>query len=143
MSEPTPAPTREQQLDVLAEICAKFAAEQLERHDEFYPFAATIAGRQVQMVAAETTEERPAADAVITLLAEGLRRQARAGEIDGCAIAADVRVVDGDRTRDALRLDVEHRGAPPITVFLPYTRPGGQVEFGDPLTEPGTVRAFG
>lgn len=136
-------PGPEAELDALVEFCLRLAADRLARGGELLPFAVTVRAGSLQVVSAQPEMEFPGSTDVLALLADGLRRAATAGEIDGSAIAADAHLMADGRRLDALRLAVEHRQRGPLTVVVPYRRHQAGVDFADPLVEAGEPQVFG
>ena len=100
-------------MDTLLGALLPFARQMLDKHGEFFPYAAALdQSGEVQMVAAETGEEHPDSSEMIDLLYEGLARQASAGEIRVAAVCADVRVSASGSSgmTDAIRVAIEHEG---------------------------------
>ncbi len=120
-----------------------FAKQQLDGQGEFYPFAAVItANGELQMVATQMDEERPASTAVIEDIYRVLVPKAESGAIRAAGVCMDVLMTPpGGRKTDALRADLEHVDDRVVTVFLPYRkkRLGGH-EFGELHKEPFTPR---
>jgi hypothetical protein len=105
-------PTPRDEMDSLLDMLLPFAQQQLEKHGEFFPFAASIDSSGAQaMVAVDLGDEHPASKDVIDSLYEdlgafrGKRRDSRRSHLRGCSDhAARIRRPDGrdphlDRTR--------------------------------------------
>jgi hypothetical protein len=132
-------------MDALLDALLGFAKTMLVARGAFYPFAAvtTVDGR-VQMVTAEIDEPSPEPGAVVAALEDRLRRDAAAGGIRGAGVCVDVRLEPaGAPASDAIRIEVEHAGAEPVRVFLPYVvEAPGRVVFGEIVAEPGRASVF-
>jgi hypothetical protein len=123
-----------------------FAQQQLEKHGEFFPFAASIdSSGALAMVAVDLGEEHPTSPDVIDSFYEALARSAASGEIRAAGICADVRITPpgpGDQT-DAIRISIEHVEGDPVEVFMPYEKKRMRgLQFGDLFVQPGTPRIF-
>jgi hypothetical protein len=139
-------PTPRDEMDSLLDMLLPFAQQQLEKHDEFFPFAASIdSSGALAMVAVDLGDEHPASTDVIDSLYEALARSAGNGEIRGAGVCADVRITppgSGEQT-DAIRTSIEHAERDPVEVFMPYAKKRMRgFQFGDLFAQPGTPRVF-
>jgi hypothetical protein len=139
-------PTARDEMDSLLDTLLPFAQQQLEKHGEFFPFAASIdSSGAPAMVAVHLGDEHPASTQLIDALYEALARSAASGEIRAAGICADVRVTppgSGDQT-DAIRTSIEHAEGDPVEVFMPYAKKRMRgFEFGDLFAQAGTARIF-
>ena len=132
-------------MDALLDALVGFAKTMLVARSAFHPFAAemTLDGR-VEMVTAEIAAPSPQPGVVVEALDERLRAAAAEGGIRGAGLCVDVRLEPASgRASDAIRVDVEHRDAEPVRVFLPYAvEAPGRVVFGEILAEPGRASVF-
>ena len=139
-------PTPRDEMDTLLDTLLRFAQQMLDKHGEFYPYAAALdSSGELQMVAADAGEERPDSSELIELLYAGLTRQASAGEIRGAGICADVRVSlpDSPEMTDAIKVAIEHANSDPVEVFLPYViRRFRGAQYGELFAQAGTARVF-
>lgn len=128
--------------DELVDHLFGFAEQTLKRYGEFYPFAAhmTVDGHLVS-VAVDMDEDRPDSVAVIDKLVTVLRDTPGTRAVGVCFDA----VVDpGGGPTDAVRADLEHRDADPISVILPYRlRRLRGPSFGEVVATPGEARVYG
>jgi hypothetical protein len=139
-------PTPRDEMDALLDALLRFAQQSLERHSEFYPFAAVVdSDGQIQLVAGYAGDDNPDSLELIDLLYESLTRQSTAGEIRAAAVCADVRVTPpgaADKT-DAIRVAIEHANADPVEVLLPYgKRRLRGIDYGELFAQSGTARVF-
>lgn len=138
--------TPRNEMDALVDVLLRFAQEMLDKHGEFYPYAAALdSSGELQMVAADPGEEQPDSSELIELLYEGLMRQASAGEIRGAGVCADVRVSppDSPDMSDAIKVAIEHASSDPVEVFLPYVKRRFRgAQYGELFAQPGTARVF-
>jgi hypothetical protein len=115
-------------LDRLLNEALPFAQQMLDKSGEFYPYGAAIgADGQVAMFGADPGQgEHPKSSDVIAMLVGGLR--AKRADLRAAAVVADVRAGESD----AIRVQVEHREGPVLTVLLPYKkkRLGRGIEYG-------------
>jgi hypothetical protein len=142
----TMAPVPREEMDALLDTLFGFARQQLEKHGEFFPFAAAIDSvGEPRMVGVYLGEEHPQSAAVIEALYQSLSRAAAGGEIRAAGVCADVRVMPprSSDTTDAISAAIEHRSAEPVDVFLPYSKgqPHG-FAFGELFAQRGTSRVF-
>jgi hypothetical protein len=118
-------PSPRDELDLLLDHLFGFAKQQIERHGEFFPFAAAVgADGELRPVATQLDEEHPASTDVIDDLYRVLTTEASSGAIRAAGVCADVLITPpGSETKtDALRADLEHTAADPVQVFLPYRK---------------------
>ncbi len=128
-------------LDELVDHLFGFAELTLKRHGEFYPFAAHMTeDGQVVSVAVDMDDDQPESVAVIDELVAVLRATPSTRAVGVCFDA----VVDlGDGPTDAVRADLEHRDADPISVILPYRlRRLRSPSFGEVVAAPGEARVY-
>jgi hypothetical protein len=139
-------PTPRDEMDSLLDMLLPFAQQQLEKHGEFFPFAASIdSSGTPAMVAVDLGDEHPASTDVIDSLYEALARSAASGEIRAGGLCADVRITppeSGDQT-NAIRTSIEHAEGDPVEVFMPYAKTRMRAfQFGDLFAQAGTPRIF-
>jgi hypothetical protein len=118
-------PSPRDELDTLLNHLFGFAQQQIERHGEFFPFAAALgADGELRLVATEMDDDHPASTDVIDELYRVLTAEASSGAIRAAGVCADVLITPpGAQTKtDALRADLEHAAADPVQVFLPYRK---------------------
>lgn len=127
-------------MNELLGLCIPFAQEQIEEQGEFHPFGAMLATDGGARFAGAAVElELPDAAELIVRLNTAFRASAEAGEIRASAVCADVRADGGE----AIRLDVEHRDAGPMTFLVPYRRRRLRGYVFEPLAaSPGTAVVF-
>jgi len=129
------------EMDALLDALVGFARKMLVQRSAFYPFAAEVTSDgRVQMVTADLDAAEPPSEVVLAALHERLRGDASRGEVRAAGTCADVRIEadDGDGSSDAIRVEIEHRDADPVRVFLPYVvEAPGRVVFGELRAEPG------
>jgi len=131
----------EEDLNAILNTLFDFAQEQIQRHGEFFPFAAVVgADGELSTVAVQIDEERPQSTAVIEELYRVLTPQAESGAIRAAGVCMDVLMTPpGGKKTDALRADLEHVDDRVATAFVPYRKKRlGGYEFGDLRMEPGT-----
>lgn len=128
-------------LDSLLDALIRFAQEILEKHGEFYPFAATVTSEgTVEIVGADPGQEHPESQQVIDLLYAGLEGRVQQGGIRAAGVCLDVRLPDGS---DAIQVSLEHVMGDPMRVFLPYKRRRLRgLEYGQVLANTGDRRLF-
>ncbi len=115
-------------LDRLLNAALPFAQQMLDKNGKFYPYGVGLTdGGDSEMLAGWTGDEHPPSDQVLSLLLDGARQ--RSSTLTAVALVADVRANGGD----AIRVEMEHRDGPVMTVLLAYKkrRFGRGVEYGD------------
>jgi hypothetical protein len=118
-------PSPRDELDALLNHLLGFAVQQVERHGEFFPFAAAVAADgELRAVLPTMEDDRPQSTDVIDYLYRVLTAEAASGAIRAAGVCADVLVTlpDTETETDALRADIEHADADPVRVFLPYRK---------------------
>lgn len=112
----------DQQLTTLLEHCTEFARQMIEKAGEFYPFGAEI-DREGQLKALGFADgsERPAPQDLYSYAQKVLSQRARAGEILGAAIAANVNIPAQFSAPypDGIRVHVESDGFSRY-IYTPY-----------------------
>jgi hypothetical protein len=138
--------TPREEMDALLDTLLTFAQDMLQKHGEFYPFAASIdSAGALQFVAADVGDEHPRSSELLEVLYDGLRRQAESGEIRASGVCADVRVAPPgtDDPADAIAASLEHADAEPANVFLPYAkRKLRGIQFGELFATTGERKVF-
>lgn len=139
-------PTPRDEMDSILDMLLPFAQQQLEKHGEFFPFAASIdSSGALAMVAVDLDDKHSASSDVVDSLYEALARSAANSEIRAAGICADVRITppgSGAET-DAIRTSIEHAESDPVEVLMPYAKRRMRgFEFGDLFAQAGTPRIF-
>ena len=134
-------------LDQLMDALVPFAQEMLRKHGEFYPFAGSMSSAgAIACTGGHTGDEHPPSDEVINLLVDGLREQAKRGDLRAAAVCLDVRVVPPGQSEktDAINVRLEHANGEAVDVFVPYRRGWlGKYKFGVLFAARGDRRIFG
>jgi hypothetical protein len=132
-----PALTRE--ITTLAEALLDFARTMLKRHQQLYPFGATIDGNgEVTMVSGDLGHPWAGPDELGELLYHELAERA-------AAEPASVRAAGVCRENGkTIEVQVEHRSGAAMALTLPYRqrRIGKAVEFGTVTPSEGNARIF-
>ena len=127
-------------LDGLLDASLPFAREMLDKHGEFFPYAAAITtSGETRLIAGDPGEgEQPTSVAVLQVLVEGLR--AERDTLRAAAVVSDVRRSDSD----AVRVELEHEEGHAIVVFLPYQKKRLRrgVEYGQIAAGPGDLQVW-
>jgi len=133
-------------LEELLNFLVPFAQEQLSKHGEFYPFAASVAqDGQVQPSMAYDGEEQPETQEVIDLLVQGLRGEAAAGRIRASGICLDIRTIPpGSKEKtDAICVRLEHESGEAVHIALPYKKGLlGKYKYGELFATAGDPEIF-
>lgn len=104
-------------LDGLLNAALPFAQQMLDKNGEFYPYGVVLTDAgEGEMLAGWTGDDHPPSDEVLSLLLEGARQ--RSSALRAVALVADVRANGGD----AIRVELEHREGPVMTVLLAYKK---------------------
>ncbi|MCP3883154.1 MAG: hypothetical protein GY701_32860 [Sulfitobacter sp.] len=105
-------------LDELLNASLPFAQQLLDRHGEFFPFAATMtASGETRLVAGDPDQgEQPNSTDVLQTLAAGLRSEL--DQLRATALISDLRLVDSD----AVRVELEHSEGHALAVLLRYKK---------------------
>jgi len=127
-------------LDGLVNATLPFAQQMLERHGEFFPFAAAVTSDgTVELLGSDPSpDDRPASTDVLNQLVGGLRDQV--GNLRATALVADVRAGESD----AVRVVLEHRDGHAVCVLLPYRKQRLRrgIDYGDLRASPGPHRIW-
>jgi hypothetical protein len=90
-----------------------------------------------------TGDECPPSQELIDLLLRGFADRAVSGGCKAIALISDVLIsLDGKTKTDAISIAVEHTAEEPVTCFLPYTKNGDAVEFGELVAQQAERRVF-
>ncbi|MCC9605765.1 hypothetical protein LOC68_21300 [Blastopirellula sp. JC732] len=150
--ESGPMPEKNEQTEAQKEVTvilrtlADFAQQQLEKHDGFLPFGASIKSNgSLALGAGYVDEDGGDPNVILDFVFRGLRKQAMAGEIRSGGYCMDVRVVLPGKTEkvDAIQVCVEHAEGHSIEVFIPYAKDdGGDYTFGNYISQQDDFRIF-
>jgi hypothetical protein len=119
-----PASPRDE-LDEVLNALLPFAQEMLQKHGEFYPFAAAMTREcELASVAGDVGSEQPDPRELADFLFDALREMAQRGEIKASGVCVNVTVSGeaGGGVGDAIGVFLEHAEDEPVEVFLPYAR---------------------
>jgi hypothetical protein len=127
-------------MNALLKLILPFAREQIEQEGGFFPFGASMApDGEVALVA--TSEENASPERYLHLLRQGAHDQADRHLIMAIGICSDMTTDAGPR-HGAIRVELEHRDAEPVTCLLPYGRLDDQLRFGELERSPGERRTW-
>ena len=104
-----------------------FAQQQLAKNGEFYPYGVLLTSDgDGERLGGWTGDEHPLSDEVLLVLLDEARL--RSTTLRAVALVADVRAKGGD----AIRVELEHREGPVMTILLGYSRRrfGRGIEYG-------------
>ncbi|MDR2090147.1 MAG: hypothetical protein LBP62_00580 [Clostridiales bacterium] len=110
--------TTQKELDGLFDFQLKAAVSLLQKNKEFYPIAASAAGKDVSPVAFYDGNEYPESLAVIDGLKKALKAQKHT--INAAAIAFDVLVSQNGKKSNAVCVDLEHKDGICFRLVTPY-----------------------
>lgn len=129
-----PESTVERDLQALLEVTFPFAQDMIHTEGHCAPYGVVLNDRgEGEIVAASPVVERSGgSDEVLDILRHGLER--RTNELRAIALVDEVRTDEGD----AIRIEVEHRDGPALTVTYGVRRQrlGGTVTYTPPEAEP-------
>jgi hypothetical protein len=129
-------------MDSLLDILIRQAQELLEKHGEFYPFGAAVSREgDINLSSAYSGSERPESQALIDLIYEGFGEARSQGEIRAVGVCFDVRLSGRDKG-DAIQVALEHSGADPVNVFVPYKKGRRGPEYGELFATRGERHVF-
>ena len=139
MAEPT------DEIQEILNFLLPHAEDMLNRHGEFYPYAAALdADGEVSAVAADLGSDSPDVGDLLVALHDGLRRQAAEGSIRASGIAADVTLTDPDsgETTDAVQVELDHADGDAVDIYVPYETGEGAIKFGELVAAQGREPVF-
>ena len=133
-------------LGALLNALLPYAQQMLEKHGEFFPFAASMSSAgEIALAASYSGDEHPESQAVIDLSIQGLRERATRGEIRASGVCVDVRAIAPGQSKktDAIETRLEHANGEAVNVFLPYQKGfRGKLKYGDIFASSGTPSVF-
>jgi len=115
----------EKEYNALLDALLPFAEQMLNKHGEFFPFAAVVAGDgAVGLVAVHPGKEQPESAEVRDLLFAALRKQVQEEGCIAAGVCVDVKVMDprSQQKTDAVHFVFEHRSGEAFDVFFPYRK---------------------
>lgn len=126
-------------MEALLRFLLPAARREVDRAGGFLPFGASMApDGEVELLGAGGeggTEEEQLAD-----LRAAAR--ARAGQLLAVGVCSDVTVARG-AFPEAIRVELEHRDAEPVTWLQPYRNTDDELTWGDRISLPGERRTWG
>ncbi len=140
------APTPKEESEVLLNVVFPFAEQQLQKHAEFFPFAAVmLANGEVQMLSTYDGDEQPESQSVIDDTEKAFIRGAKNNEYRATALVymVAVRNPDTGEKEDAVCVNVDHQGDYSARVIFPYSLSNNEVQFFTPSSVKGEGKIFG
>jgi hypothetical protein len=123
-----------------------FAQQMLTQYREFHPFGGAMAlDGEIVSVGADSGDEHPAAQELISVLEEGFRDGARTGKYKATALVVDMLVVPPgrDAKQDAIAVRLDHLDGYSVIVVFPYViDASGSVTIETPYAGKGERRIF-
>jgi hypothetical protein len=119
-------------MDALMRLLLAYARRAVSEGDGFAPFGASMA---------PDGELETAPDDEIGAVRDGLRSRAARGELLATGICSDV-VLDEREFPKAIRVELEHRDADPVTCVLPYRSEVDRAAWGELAAMPGERRTW-
>jgi hypothetical protein len=124
-------------MEVLLRFLLPTAKRQLDEQGGFHPFGASMApdGELTMLVGTAGTGDAQLA---------ALRADAHAGasRLLAVGICADVTLEGREAFPEAIRIELEHRDAPPSTVVVAYRNTDDELTFADPVRLEGERRTW-
>jgi hypothetical protein len=111
-------------IGAVAEPLFEFSEQCLRERGNFLPHGAvlTVDGK-VELVGADTGQEKTTSTEVLPLLHEGLRARAQQGEIKAVGVAENVTVTQqNQRPTKAIKVLFEHRRGLVVALYLPFEK---------------------
>jgi len=140
-------PTPKAEAEELLSFGLLFAQKELERHGEFYPFAAAMGtDGKVVAVAVAMAEEHPNSQQVIEALVSALKSDVTRKQYKATGVFVDTKVQPPGRNEktDAIRAGLEHVAGYCVNVFVPYSRSSaGRVTLGESFATRHTAEVVG
>ncbi len=118
-------PPDRRDLDVLLNFLLDFAQQTLRRYGGLYPFGAvlTLAGDVVGQAGKLVETDTPPPRAIIDLITDGMKSQARDGTIRASGLCYDATsVLDDGSPTDAIAFRLEHQSGHAVLVTQPYSK---------------------
>lgn len=115
----------EKEYNDLLDALLPFGQQMLNKHGEFYPYAAVVGGEgAVTLVAGHLGEERPQPTELLEFLLQALRKQVVEEECRAAGVCVNVSVVDprNGQKGDALHFIFEHSAGDAFEVYFPYRK---------------------
>lgn len=118
-------------LSQILDLLLGTARHMLTEEGEFLPFAGVFDRHgRLSLLDAEPPEEEPEMDVFAQAIEQGLVRAARAGDIEASGLCVNVHISlppekrsnSGERSSDAICVQLEHREGECYHVYLPYAR---------------------
>lgn len=131
-------------LNELLNAVLPFAQQMLDKHGEFYPFAAALdPDGKVILVAGHPGEEHPVPSELRDFLEASLRQGAQEGRYTGTAVCFNATFTPTGGTRqDVVAVELEHESGDAVTVYLPYSEKAGEMQYGDVFASAATPKVF-
>jgi len=124
----------------------EFAQQLLDKQGEFNPFAMTMGlNGDVAVFAADIGKESPTGAELAAFLSAAMRARASQGDLRawGTCLNVGARLPGYAEKVDAICCQLEHAGARPVQVFVPFRKVAlGRFEFDKPVALPGPPSAF-
>ena len=115
------------------------ARREVDLSGGFLPFGATMTPHgQVEMLSADPEGSE---QAQLDDLREEARARAGQGELLAVGVCSDVTVTD-NAFPNAIRIELEHRDAEPVTWVAPYRITDDELGWGEPASVPGERRTW-
>jgi hypothetical protein len=125
--------------------CIKQAREFLKTEGDLLPFAFAVNSfGEVVSIAGYCGDAEPDVIEVIALLESAIQERDRLSPLQGAAICVDVIATPpgADLRCDALEVRIAMRTATSVNRYIPYQKTEEGPVFGQPYTEPGTLRVW-
>lgn len=111
--------------ETLVNRSVPFALEQIDKHNEFYPYATVLLkDGTFEPAVAKPDNDRPTSQEVIDMLVAELRRRAAKGEIRVVCVVVGGRLArdQGSPPEDVIQARLEHMDGTAVEVYVPWKR---------------------
>jgi hypothetical protein len=136
----------EKEYNALLDALLPFAEQMLNKHGEFFPFAAVVAvAGSVALVAGDLGESQPKSVDLRDFLFAALRKQVEEQGCTAAGVCVDVKVLDprNQQKTDAIHFVFEHKSGEALDVFFPYRKRFLRgYQFEKPFAGAGQKRVF-
>lgn len=115
--------THEKESNLLLDELLPFATQQLQKHGEFYPFAAVmLTNSQIQLLATYDGDNHPESQKVIDELEQSFIRGAKNNEYKATALAymIAIRHPETKKREDAICINLDHLNNYSTKIIFPY-----------------------
>ena len=109
----------------LLDVLLPFGKRMLDKHGEFYPYAAVVGGDdKVNLLMEYTGDERPNPTNLLEFLLQSLKKQVFEQKCQAVGLCVNMTVVDprNNEKGDALQFIFEHQSGEALETYFPYKK---------------------